>query len=86
MKAKIELKKQHEIVRRWMADTFKDKEVTDRLWNLSKMCSPLIQENPYIKVDETTKIKIEGVTFRYHESGGMAQTRTYQVSYKLLKH
>ncbi len=86
MKTKIELEKQHEIIQRWMADNFKDKEGINRFWNMKAMCRPLIQENRYLKTDESMKIKVEGVTFRYKETQGQAQTRTYQVLYKLLKH
>ncbi len=86
MKAKIELEKQHEIVRRWITANFKDKEVVSLMSDNRVICKPLIRENCYLKPPTSTKTKIESVTFRYKEYSGMPQTGSYQIVYKLLRH
>jgi len=74
------------IVEKWLSENFHQKEATDKFWGLTAICQPLIQQNRYIKTNETTKTKVNGVTFRYMANSGMPQTKSYQVLYKILHH
>lgn len=75
------------IVESYLKTIFKDKLIESKFWAPKVvLCRPLFQENTSIKTNETHKIKINGVTFRYMATQGMASTATYQVLYKLLKH